>query len=93
MADPEHLAKLNDGVVAWNEWVRENSDVKLDLGKAHLSGANLGLADLTDAMLSGANLTYARNLTLGQIARATGIAPLNYQPTSTCSLHVLFVAN
>lgn len=27
MANPEHLAKLREGVEAWNAWRKENKDV------------------------------------------------------------------
>jgi uncharacterized protein YjbI with pentapeptide repeats len=54
VANPEHLAKLKDGVDAWNKW-RAAEPVTPDLTRAHLGGANLAAADL-----SGANLTKAR---------------------------------
>jgi uncharacterized protein YjbI with pentapeptide repeats len=54
VANPEHLAKLKDGVEAWNKWRAENP-VAPDLTRAHLGGANLAAANL-----SGANLTKAR---------------------------------
>ena len=61
MANPEHLAKLKEGVEAWNRWREENPSVTPDLIRAELvgatlRGANLGEADLSDANLSGANL-------------------------------------
>jgi uncharacterized protein YjbI with pentapeptide repeats len=64
VANPEHLAKLNEGVKAWNQWKEENSAVRPDLRKAfllvaNLSGANLSGADLFGADLSGANLSGA----------------------------------
>ena len=54
MANAEHLAKLKEGVEAWNRW-RASSEVAPDLTRAHLGGANLAAADL-----SGANMTKAR---------------------------------
>jgi hypothetical protein len=64
MANPEHLAKLKEGVEAWNRWREENSLLRPDLTRADIQradliGANLSLADLREANLSGANLTYA----------------------------------
>jgi hypothetical protein len=38
MANPEHLAKLKEGVEAWNKWVEHNSELALDLSWADLSG-------------------------------------------------------
>jgi len=67
MANPEHLAILKQGVVEWNQWVKEGkaldfsdadlSDTKLD--RVDLRGANLRGANLNRASLSHANLGYA----------------------------------
>ena len=63
MANEEHLTKLSEGVLAWNEWRQENRDITPDLSGANLSdtslsGANLSRADLTRADLSGGDLTW-----------------------------------
>ena len=34
MANPEHLAILNQGVEQWNEWTVERPDVEVELGEA-----------------------------------------------------------
>jgi hypothetical protein len=57
MANPEHLAILQQGVEAWNKWRRENSRVEVDLNGATLRGANLTEANLSGADLSKANLS------------------------------------
>ncbi len=49
MANPEHLAILNEGVEAWNRWRRENP-----LVIPHLSGA-----EMRDANLTGVDFTRA----------------------------------
>jgi hypothetical protein len=49
MANPEHVAKLKEGVDAWNRWREENP-----AGKPDFSGADITLADL-----DGVNLTEA----------------------------------
>lgn len=54
MANPEHLAKLKEGVEAWNKWREENPGVKPELEGAHLSQNNLTGANLRDADLNGA---------------------------------------
>jgi Pentapeptide repeats (8 copies) len=56
MANPEHLAKLNEGVEAWNNWRSANIGIIPDLRGANLSGANLYGADLREADLFEANL-------------------------------------
>ena len=39
MANPEHLAKLKEGVEVWNQWREENRGEVVDLREADLSGA------------------------------------------------------
>ena len=56
MANPVHLAKLKEGVEAWNKWREENKDIIPDLEEATLSGANLSKANLSKANLSGSDL-------------------------------------
>jgi len=63
MANPEHLAKLKEGVEAWNAWRRtENCPlpdlIQAKLSGASLAGANLRQASLNDADLSGADLRW-----------------------------------
>ena len=74
MANPEHLAILQQGIPAWNSWRREHADIEPDLSRANfprgqLRGANfenailnnaiLWKADLAEAQLSGAKLCEA----------------------------------
>jgi uncharacterized protein YjbI with pentapeptide repeats len=59
MANQEHLAKLEEGVVAWHQWKSKHADVVPDLSGADLSGADLLLANLVRADLSRANLSGA----------------------------------
>jgi len=59
VANPEHLAKLIQGVEAWNQWREENTAVMPDLSGANLQAADLCDANLEDADLSGANLSGA----------------------------------
>jgi hypothetical protein len=70
MANDEHLARLKDGVEAWDEWRKVNPEIVPDLVEAGLngvilSGANLrqvdlSLAQLAKAQLGGANLREAK---------------------------------
>jgi uncharacterized protein YjbI with pentapeptide repeats len=64
MANDEHVAQLEKGVDAWNDWREQSPGVKPDLSKgnlryANLIGANLSKADLCKADLRGANLSEA----------------------------------
>jgi uncharacterized protein YjbI with pentapeptide repeats len=79
MANPEHLAKLKEGVESWNRWRRENHVFTTDLSgvklpRAILQGAHLSHADLSDACLDEAVLTDANlgfsNLTSASLQRA-----------------------
>ena len=56
MASEEHLAWLNQGVEAWNQWRGANPDIKPDLIEADLADRNLRGANLTEAKLQGAIL-------------------------------------
>ena len=56
MANLEHLAKLKEGVEAWNTWRRHNPAIRPDLHKADLHGTYLVTANLGGADLWGANL-------------------------------------
>jgi hypothetical protein len=69
MAIPQHIARLSEGVGAWNEWRKENPKTEPALSRANLQdrdlegadlhGANLKGADLDRAHLRGANLSGA----------------------------------
>ncbi len=65
MANPEHLAKLKEGVEAWNKWRKDNPEIKRDLTEA-----DLGYASLTGAGLERANFTGAGNLEVEQLCQA-----------------------
>ena len=53
MTDQQQLALLQQGVDGWNQWRKENPDVRPDL-----SGANLSRADLRGMNLSGVDLRH-----------------------------------
>ena len=69
MANPKHVAKLQEGVEAWNTWWGENWTIQPDLSEANLYGANLKGANLPEAELGGANLKGA-NLKGANLSRA-----------------------
>jgi hypothetical protein len=59
MANEEHLARLKQGVEAWNQWLWTHRDIRPNLGGADLSGAHLAGVDLGGADLDGVNLNRA----------------------------------
>lgn len=81
MANPEHLAKLKEGVEAWNEWRSSSGKAAFDSGfssafqtspdlsGADLTGMQIPRINLSDVDLSGANLSDA-NLSGADLSRA-----------------------
>ena len=57
MANPEHLAKLLQGVESWNRWRSQTRDISQNLSRAQLAGADLMEANLAEADLTDADLT------------------------------------
>jgi uncharacterized protein YjbI with pentapeptide repeats len=62
VANPEHLAKLHEGVDAWNQWRQSHPSIMPNLSGANFSGANLHGANLSKADLSKADLSKAELL-------------------------------
>jgi len=62
VANSEHLAVLDQGVVRWFRWREKNREIIPDLSGADLSRRDLHEMDLTGADLSGANLSEANLL-------------------------------
>lgn len=60
MANPEHVAKLKEGVEAWNAWREENPRVRPDLGQVEGLNAHLNGYDFTDTDFFNANLIGAQ---------------------------------
>lgn len=58
MANQEHVERLKQGAVQWNEWCRKHLEIRPDLSYADLSYADLSYADLSSADLSYADLGY-----------------------------------
>ncbi|MBN2411094.1 pentapeptide repeat-containing protein [candidate division KSB1 bacterium] len=60
MANPEHLAKLKEGVKAWNDWKKAQGDnFVADLSEANLEKRELPGINLKNANLQKAKLYYA----------------------------------
>jgi hypothetical protein len=59
MANPNHLAKLKEGVAAWNEWRSQYDQTIPDLDHADLSDAELSKADLRRVYLKKFSRTSA----------------------------------
>jgi hypothetical protein len=59
MANEEHLARLKEGVEAWNQWRAANPGIRPDLSEAQRARENLRGANLSGAHLDEAELTHA----------------------------------
>jgi TIR domain/Pentapeptide repeats (8 copies) len=74
VANEEHLARLQQGVEAWNRWRDEHPEIRPDLTSADLAEADLTRVNLAEADLAGANLAAANlckvNLTGANLAGA-----------------------
>jgi len=57
MANEKHLDIIKQGVAVWNEWRKNNSEIKPDLSMVDLRGTQLNEANLMRANFSGANLS------------------------------------
>jgi uncharacterized protein YjbI with pentapeptide repeats len=60
MANDEDLARIRQGVPAWNDWRQQNLLHRPDLRRADLSGSDLNRANLSWADLRWANLQGAK---------------------------------
>lgn len=58
MANQEHLALLQQGVEAWNNWKREHPQIKPDLDHAQLENIDLSNSNLISASFRGAHLSH-----------------------------------
>jgi uncharacterized protein YjbI with pentapeptide repeats len=56
MANPEHLAKLKEGIQAWNTWRWHYLGIEVNLSEADLRGADLASANLAETNLTEAIL-------------------------------------
>jgi uncharacterized protein YjbI with pentapeptide repeats len=60
MADSEQLAKLKEGVKAWNSWREKNPEIPIDLTQANLRDKDLSLINLSEANLNQAKFNEAK---------------------------------
>ena len=58
MAHDEDLARVRQGVAAWNMWRAQNPEHAVNLREADLGGADLGGANLHTVNLGLANLQH-----------------------------------
>jgi TIR domain/Pentapeptide repeats (8 copies) len=70
MPNKEHVARLKQGVEAWNAWRNEGRRKRPNLSAADLIRVDLSGADLIRADLSGADLSWAK-LTVADFTRAS----------------------
>jgi uncharacterized protein YjbI with pentapeptide repeats len=59
MANPEHVAILEQGVEAWNRWRQERPDIRPDLTQAFLQYTNLSGIDFSRVDLVRVDLGWA----------------------------------
>src|SRR5215203_6713785 len=59
MANKKHVARLKQGVEAWNQWRRENPKIRPNLSRADLIRASLRGADLRRTNLGEADLSHS----------------------------------
>ena len=59
MANRKHVARLKQGVEAWNQWRRNNPKIRPNLSRADLIRASLRGADLRRTDLGEADLSHA----------------------------------
>ena len=69
MANEEQLEILKKGVEVWNQWRRENHDIKIDLRNAILTKVDLLGINLSEAILFEIDLREA-NLRKADLNRA-----------------------
>jgi Pentapeptide repeats (8 copies) len=96
MANEEHLARLNEGVEAWNQWRARHPDIKPDLRRVglnekHLSGANLSQADLTESYLIRADLSQANLIKANFFLARLNMANLLQARLTRASFHAAFL--
>jgi len=80
MANPDHLARLQEGATAWNAWREQNPGIQPDLSGAdliqrdlrgiNLRGVDLRGTELQDALLNSADLTRTVGLGAPQLRGA-----------------------
>ena len=71
MANPKHLKILEQGVEEWNQWRKDNPEIKPDLIGAKLSGGDLIGAKLSKVGdLSRADLRGALNLSWQSVSQS-----------------------
>ncbi len=92
MAHPEHLAILERGIEAWNDWRDDSRNLIPNLSDANLSGANLSQinfsgVNLNRANLSGAILNRADLYNAELNAAALGNIDLNHSNLLSAELH------
>ena len=86
MANPEHLAKIKEGVESWNEWRFQNESLEPDLRQANLSGAYLKGVVLNRVDLWAADLSHT-DLREANIEHAS-LAAVNLSNASLCDTEV-----
>src|SRR5919109_754383 len=94
MANEEHLARLKQGVEAWNKWREVHPQLRPDLTRATLTRADLSHAILIRAVLKEAILDSAGIgwTTFGDVdlSQARGLDTIRHYGSSTIGIDTLY---
>src|ERR1039458_10326925 len=97
MANSEHLAKILEGVRAWNDWRKANFKIAPDLREVHLSWADLSEANLRGAHLTGSDLTGASigYTTFGDndLSEVKGLETVLHRGPSTIGIDTFYLSH
>ena len=89
MANREHLAKIKEGVKAWDDWREANPKIVPDLRGAHLIEADLSGADLRGADVTEAIIAYS---TFGDndLSGVKGLETVQHYGPSTIGIDTIY---
>jgi hypothetical protein len=85
----EHLARLRQGVAAWNQWREANLDIRPDLTGAHLTRVDLAGAHLARADLAGAHIAWTIFSDV-DLSTARGLETVQHHAPSTIGIDTLY---
>jgi hypothetical protein len=84
--DPQHVAKIKEGVAVWNEWREKNLNIEPNFSHADLSGLDLRGIDLRGAGLFKTN--FSGSTLVGANLRQTRMVGTNFQDANLTAANV-----